>query len=216
MSASEQENALAGASNNEQEIPSLLSDYDLYLFGQGKHYQIYEKMGAHARNINGVMGTNFATWAPNALAISVIGDFNDWRRNANPMHLRHHELGVWECFVPGVQIGAQYKFAIYSRVNNYTVDKTDPYGFASELRPKTASIVTDIHQHTCYWSRSDEDQFLHDHSRRKNFIAYEGDYNGGLRFNRSFFDRIISVSTHRNGHAAKSNSCKVEFPRVQP
>src|SRR6266567_7081006 len=122
-----------------QAVPSIFSDDDLYLFGQGKEYRIYEKMGAHVRTVNNVMGTNFATWAPNALAVSVIGDFNDWRRDADPMHLRHHELGVWECCVPGVEIGAQYKFAIYSRVNNYAVDKTDPYGFASELRPKTAS-----------------------------------------------------------------------------
>jgi 1,4-alpha-glucan branching enzyme len=132
----------------ESDITSIFSDFDLYLFGQGKHYYIYEKMGAHIRTINGVTGTNFATWAPNALAVSVIGDFNDWRRDANPMHLRHRELGVWECFVPGVQAGAQYKYAIYSRYNNYTVDKTDPYGFAAELRPKTASIVADIHQYT--------------------------------------------------------------------
>src|SRR6266849_4451185 len=106
----------------ESEIPSIFSDDDLYLFGQGKEYRIYEKMGAHVRTVNGVTGTNFATWAPNALTVSVMGDFNNWRRDANPMHLRHRELGVWECFVPGVQIGAQYKFAIYSRVNNYAVD----------------------------------------------------------------------------------------------
>ena len=135
-------------STKDIEIPSIFSDDDLYLFGQGKEYRIYEKMGAHVRTVNSVTGTNFATWAPNALAVSVIGDFNHWRRDAHPMHLRHRDLGVWECFVPGVQIGVQYKFALYSRVNNYTVDKTDPYGFASELRPKTASIVTDIHQHT--------------------------------------------------------------------
>src|ERR1700730_18201761 len=139
MSASEQENALAGASNNEQDIPSLLSDYDLYLFGQGKHYQIYEKMGAHLRIFNGVTGVNFAVWAPNALSVSVIGDFNNWNRNTNLMHRRHNDLGVWECFVPGVVAGSLYKFAIYSRYNSYTVDKTDPYGFATELRPKTAS-----------------------------------------------------------------------------
>jgi 1,4-alpha-glucan branching enzyme len=147
MSASEQENALAGASNKEQDIPSLLSDYDLYLFGQGKHYQIYEKMGAHLRIFNGVTGVNFAVWAPNALSVSVIGDFNNWNRNTNLMHRRHNDLGVWECFVPGVVAGALYKFAIYSRYNSYTVDKTDPYGFATELRPKTASIVADISQH---------------------------------------------------------------------
>src|SRR5438876_1143206 len=135
-------------SMKEAEIPSIFSDDDLYLFGQGKEYRIYEKMGAHVRTVHGITDTNFATWGPKALAISVIGDFNNWRRDAHPMLLRHRELGVWECFVPGIHIGAQYKFAIYSRVNNYTVDKTDPYGFASELRPKTASIVTDIHQHT--------------------------------------------------------------------
>src|SRR5947199_1836193 len=100
------------ASMQGSESPSIFSDDDLYLFGQGKEYRIYEKMGAHVRNVKGVVGTSFATWAPNALAVSVIGDFNDWKRNVNPMHLRHHELGVWECFVPGVQIGAQYKFAI--------------------------------------------------------------------------------------------------------
>src|SRR5712692_12070187 len=101
------------ASTLAQHASSMFSDDDLYLFGQGKEYRIYEKMGAHVRTVNGVTGANFATWAPNALTVSVMGDFNNWRRDANPMHLRHRELGVWECFVPGVQIGAQYKFAIY-------------------------------------------------------------------------------------------------------
>jgi 1,4-alpha-glucan branching enzyme len=132
---------------SEQGFSSIFSDFDLYLFGQGKNYRIYEKMGAHSRTVNGVTGVNFAVWAPNALTVSVIGDFNGWNRAANPMHLRHNDLGVWECFVPGLSTGILYKFAIYSRYNNYTAEKTDPYGFACELRPKTASIVTDIHQH---------------------------------------------------------------------
>jgi 1,4-alpha-glucan branching enzyme len=131
----------------QEEIPSVFSDFDLYLFGQGKNYRIYEKMGAHVRTVNGVTGVNFAVWAPNALTISVIGDFNNWNRSATPMHLRHTDLGVWECFVPGVSVGALYKFAIYSRHNNYAADKTDPYGQAFELRPLTASIVTDIYRH---------------------------------------------------------------------
>lgn len=130
-----------------EDAPSIFSDFDLYLFGQGKDYHIYEKLGAHARTVDGVSGVNFAVWAPNALAVSVIGDFNQWNRSAAPMHLRHNDLGVWECFIAGLGVGALYKFAIYSRYNNYSVDKTDPYGFASELRPLTASIVTDIHQH---------------------------------------------------------------------
>ena len=130
-----------------QAVPSIFSDDDLYLFGQGKEYRIYEKMGAHPRTVNGVRGVNFAVWAPNAQSISVIGDFNNWNRSAHPMHRRHNDLGVWESFIPGLETGALYKYAIYSRFNNYAVDKTDPYGFAMELRPQTASIVTDIHQH---------------------------------------------------------------------
>ncbi len=135
------------ASNVAQAVPSIFSDDDLYLFGQGKEYRIYEKMGAHPRTVNGVRGVNFAVWAPNAQSISVIGDFNNWNRSAHPMHRRHNDLGVWESFIPGLETGALYKYAIYSRFNNYAVDKTDPYGFAMELRPQTASIVTDIHQH---------------------------------------------------------------------
>src|SRR6266566_2657319 len=131
----------------EQDIPSILSDFDLHLFGQGKEYRIYEKMGAHLLVVNGVTGVNFALWAPNARSVSVIGDFNGWQHGATPMHLRHQDLGVWECFVPGLTAGALYRYAITSRFNDYTVEKSDPYGFAAELRPQTASIVVDIHQH---------------------------------------------------------------------
>ncbi|GAC1432199.1 MAG: 1,4-alpha-glucan branching protein GlgB [Ktedonobacteraceae bacterium] len=134
--------------DSNQDIPSLFSDFDLYLFGQGKNYRIYEKMGAHPRVVNGVTGVNFAVWAPGAHAVAVIGDFNNWDRSAVQMHIRHNDLGVWECFVPHVHVGALYKYAIYSRYNNYSVDKTDPYGLAAQLRPQTASIVTDIHHHT--------------------------------------------------------------------
>lgn len=131
----------------EAEQESIFSDFDLYLFGQGKHYYLYEKMGAHPRILNGVVGTHFAVWAPGALAVSVIGDFNQWNRSAHHMQRRHNDLGVWECFIPGVTVGALYKFAIYSRYNNYAADKTDPYAFAYELRPNTACIVADIKRH---------------------------------------------------------------------
>ena len=130
-----------------QEVPSIFSDFDLYLFGQGKNYRVYEKLGAHPREVDGVSGVNFAVWAPNARSVSVIGNFNNWNRNEHLMYLRHNDLGVWECFIPGLGVGTVYKYAIYSRHNNYSVDKTDPYGFAAEVRPHTASIVTDIHTH---------------------------------------------------------------------
>ncbi|GLV60942.1 1,4-alpha-glucan branching enzyme GlgB [Dictyobacter sp. S3.2.2.5] len=139
----------SGTNNQSQtgEAPSIFSEFDLYLFGQGKHFRLYEKMGAHPRVVDGVEGVNFAVWAPNALAISVIGDFNSWNRSSNLMELRHLELGVWETFIPGLREGELYKYAIYSRHNNYTADKIDPYAFASELRPNTASIVQDIKHH---------------------------------------------------------------------
>ena len=146
----------------EQDIPSLFSDFDLYLFGQGKHYRIYEKMGAHFRSVNGVEGVNFAVWAPNARAVSVIGNFNFWSHGSNPMHLRHNDLGVWECFIPGLRIGELYKYAISSKFNNYMVEKADPYGFAAELRPKTASIVTDIQQH-----RWEDEKWMNDRAQRQ-------------------------------------------------
>src|SRR5579863_5863703 len=133
--------------HHDEETPSIFSDYDLYLFGQGKDYAIYEKMGAQLRIENGVVGVHFAVWAPNAISVSVIGDFNNWQRGAHLMHLRHQALGVWECFIPGLQAGTLYKYAIHSRLNQYAVEKADPYGFAAQLRPATASIVADIHQH---------------------------------------------------------------------
>lgn len=142
-------------------IPSIFSDFDLYLFGQGQDYRIYEKMGAHPRTVNGADGVHFAVWAPNALTVSVIGDFNGWNRAAHPMSLRHEELGVWESFVPELHVGDKYKYAIYSRYNNYAVDKSDPYGFAFELRPNTASIVADIHTHV--WS---DDAWIEQRGRR--------------------------------------------------
>ncbi len=128
-----------------QEVPSIFSDFDLYLFGQGTNYRVYEKFGAHLREVNGVSGVNFAVWAPNARSVSVIGDFNGWNRGEHPMRQRHNDLGVWECFIPNLGVGTIYKYAIYSYHNNYSADKTDPYGFALEVRPRTASIVTDIH-----------------------------------------------------------------------
>ncbi len=156
-----EEGTPASASQN---IPSIFSDFDLYLFGQGKHYHLYEKMGAHPRTIEGVTGVNFAVWAPNAQTVSVIGDFNNWQRGATPMHLRHIDLGVWECFVPGLGAGTVYKYAIISRFHNYMVDKTDPYGFAAELRPQNASIVADIQLH--HWQ---DDDWLQQRNQRQQF-----------------------------------------------
>jgi len=120
-----------------------LTDLDLYLFGEGTHYHSYEKMGAHPGTKNGVNGTWFRVWAPNAQNIFVTGAFNDWDRHASPMSQQGNS-GIWECFIPGVGAGALYKYFIESQWNGYCVEKADPYGFAAEIRPRTASMVWDL------------------------------------------------------------------------
>lgn len=121
----------------------IFTDYDMYLFSEGRHLYIYEKIGAHLREENGISGVNFVVWAPNAYRISVIGDFNNWDVRVHPMRL-HGTSGVWELFIPGVKEGDVYKFDIRSKFNDYRVEKTDPYGFFSEKRPRTASIVANV------------------------------------------------------------------------
>jgi 1,4-alpha-glucan branching enzyme len=121
----------------------VLTDFDLHLLGEGTHYRNYERLGAHLRTHAGFQGVHFAVWAPNAQRVSVIGNFNHWDGRRHPMGNRGGS-GTWEIFIPNLSQGEVYKFEIKSRHNGYLVQKTDPYGFASELRPKTASIVWDI------------------------------------------------------------------------
>jgi len=120
-----------------------LTDYDLYLFGQGTHVRAYEKLGAHPGEIEGHRGVHFAVWAPNAESVSVIGDYNGWDPRSNPMQPQG-QAGLWESFIPDIGTGALYKYHIASRVNGYQVDKADPYGYAAEVRPQTASRVWDL------------------------------------------------------------------------
>src|SRR6202046_4620640 len=124
-------------------FPPLLTDYDLYLSGEGTHYLKYEKQGAHVREIHGVLGVHFAVWAPNAQRVSVVGDFNFWDGRVHTMRNRGAS-GIWELFIPGLGEGALYKFEIRSRYGNVVRLKADPYGFAAELRPKSASVVCNI------------------------------------------------------------------------
>jgi 1,4-alpha-glucan branching enzyme len=128
-------------------FPYILTDYDLHLLGEGRHLYTYEKLGAHLHNVDDVAGVRFAVWAPNAQRISIVGNFNGWDSRVHPMRL-HDGSGVWELFIPGLADGEVYKFDILSKVNRYRVEKTDPYGFFSELRPRTASIVTSLDKYS--------------------------------------------------------------------
>jgi 1,4-alpha-glucan branching enzyme len=122
---------------------SLLSDDDLYLFNEGSHYKLYEKLGAHHLTVDGTKGTYFAVWAPNAREVYVIGDFNGWDRTRHRLQHRG-KSGIWEGFINGINTVSVYKYYIVSRYHNYTVEKADPFAFFSETPPKTASIVWDM------------------------------------------------------------------------
>ena len=123
-------------------FPVVISDFDLYLFGEGTHYRTYKHMGAHAMTIDGVSGVHFAVWAPNAERMSVIGEFNRWDGRHHPMESRG-DSGLWELFIPALQAGDLYKFEVKGP-DMFMAQKADPYAFSSELRPRTASMVWDL------------------------------------------------------------------------
>jgi 1,4-alpha-glucan branching enzyme len=120
---------------------SPLTDHDVYLFRQGRHFRLYEKLGAHVMSVKSVAGVHFAVWAPNARAVSVVGDFNGWRPNVHSLQARPDECGIWEGFVPGVAAGAHYKYHLTSQNGKYRVEKADPFAIRSEVPPRTASVV---------------------------------------------------------------------------
>ena len=128
-----------------------ISDYDMYLFGQGDHHKIYEKLGAHLQVKEGVKGVHFAVWAPNARNVSVIGNFNSWHGGSHQMRTLGGS-GIWELFVPDIGEGTIYKYEIKNQ-QGHIFEKADPVGFYSELRPLTASIVVDLNKHQ--WNDTD-------------------------------------------------------------
>ncbi|OLT62348.1 1,4-alpha-glucan branching enzyme [Moorena bouillonii] len=128
-----------------------LTEFDLHLFAEGNHHRIYQKLGAHPTEIDGVEGVYFAVWAPNARNVSVIGDFNDWDGRQHQM--RKGATGIWELFIPELGVGESYKYEIKNS-EGHIYEKSDPYGFQQEVRPKTASIVTnldDYQWHDHHW-----------------------------------------------------------------
>ena len=122
--------------------PYEIGELDQYLFGNGTHYELYKKMGAHLVTVDGVKGVYFAVWAPHAKSVSVIGEFNEWDLNADMMQ-RHDPMGIYTKFVPGAKEGQLYKFCIETQ-NGAKIDKADPFANYAELRPGNASRITDI------------------------------------------------------------------------
>ncbi len=145
-------------------FPAQISDYDLYLFGEGKHRHAYNVLGAHTKEVDGVKGVLFVTWAPNAERVSIIGHFNNWDGRCHPMRSRGG-CGVWELFIPGLNEGDLYKFELRNREYGTIHVKSDPYAQQFELRPSTASIVCSTSDFTWgdngWLSRRREADWLH-------------------------------------------------------
>jgi 1,4-alpha-glucan branching enzyme len=149
----------------------LLTDYDLYLHSEGRHFTSYDKLGAHLVEVDGVKGVHFALWAPNAYRVSVIGEFDGWDARVHPMR-RHVDAGIWELFIPGLDEWTLYKYDLRSQVNGYHTQKTDPYGFFDEMRPRTASIVVDLDRYA--WGDGDWiEQRAHQNPLREPMSIYE-------------------------------------------
>ena len=130
------------AKTKKQTGTGFITDVDRYLFGNGTHYEIFDKLGAHPKTYNGKKGMYFAVWAPHAQAVSLVCDRNDWVPGADPMTMLETS-GIWEVFIPKMGLGELYKFAITTS-SGKVLFKADPYAFSSEYRPGTASVTADI------------------------------------------------------------------------
>jgi 1,4-alpha-glucan branching enzyme len=140
-------------------FPRLISDFDLHIHGEGTQYESYRSMGAHLVECQGVHGVRFVVWAPNAEVVSVVGDFNDWDDRRHPMRLRTG--GVWEVFLPEVGPGTNYKYSVRAPSRGFRQQKADPYGFAMEVPPQSASIVCDLESYQ--WN---DQQWLSERARK--------------------------------------------------
>jgi len=129
--------------NSVQYDVTLLTEEDIYLFNEGNHFHLYEKLGAHVVSREGTWGTYFAVWAPDAENVCVTGDFNQWNKTSHALRPRGVS-GIWEGFIPGVGKGEKYKYHIRSKYQGYEVDKADPFALYSEIPPQTASVIWDL------------------------------------------------------------------------
>ena len=176
-----------------------ISEADAYLFGQGTHYDIYKKLGAHPSQKNGEKGYFFGVWAPNAAQVYVIGDFNEWKEESNPMVRMEESDGIWTAFIPGVQEGSLYKFLILTPEGR-TIYKADPFANYAEFRPGTASRTTDLS--TFRWT---DQKWLEDRSRKNlyeepmavyechigSWMKHPSHPDGGFYTYREFGDRLL-------------------------
>ncbi len=188
---------------------SLLSDLDIYLFKQGNHYNLYQKMGSHPITEPKNKGTYFSLWAPNAEYISIIGDFNRWDPQTHPMRKRQDESGLWEAFIPELPTGTLYKYHIQSRYNNYRADKGDPFCYVFENSTDLASIVWNLD-----YTWQDEDWMKK--RKDKNSLSvpisiYEVHLGSWMRTQENHFLNYREIAPYLIDYVLKTGFTHVEF-----
>ncbi|MEZ4874732.1 MAG: 1,4-alpha-glucan branching protein GlgB [Flavobacteriaceae bacterium] len=189
---------------------SLFTEFDINLFKAGKHFRLYEKLGAHLTEVNGEKGVYFAVWAPSAKAVSVVGDFNYWIEGEHPLFVRWDGSGIWEGFIPNIEKGTKYKYKIHSHHNDIKTEKADPFARKCEHPPNTASIVWNTHytwkDQAWMESRKESNQL------NKPFSVYEvhlGSWMYNSKENRPL--SYIELAKELTAYVKKMNFTHVEF-----
>lgn len=191
---------------------SRLSEMDIYLFKQGTHTKLYNKMGSHAMDHQGSSGVYFAVWAPNAAYVSVRGDFNNYSTDSHPLKLREDESGIWEGFIVGVEQGLTYKYHIVSKFHNIVHDKSDPFGFYAEEPPKSASRVWSIDDYS--WDDTSWMQSRHQHNAHDAPISVYEVHLGSWRRHVEEGDRYLTyreLAVELVAYLKEMNYTHVEF-----
>ncbi|MEZ4779235.1 MAG: 1,4-alpha-glucan branching protein GlgB [Flavobacteriaceae bacterium] len=189
---------------------SFFSEFDIQLFKAGKHFRLYEKLGAHLTTVDGQKGVYFAVWAPSAKAVSVVGDFNYWIEGEHPLHVRWDGSGIWEGFIPNIEKGTKYKYKIHSHHGDIKTEKADPFARRCEHPPNTASIIWDTNY-------SWKDQKWMETRKKTNqlnqpFSVYEvhlGSWMRNIKEDRPL--TYIELSKELTAYVKKMNFTHVEF-----
>jgi 1,4-alpha-glucan branching enzyme len=188
---------------------SLFTDFDIDLFKAGKHYRLYEKLGAHLIEVNGVKGVYFAVWAPTANSVSVVGDFNYWVQGEHQLQVRWDSSGIWEGFIPDISKGALYKYKIQSNSNGVTTEKADPFALYCEKPPHTASVVWDLDHK---WNDENWMQNRHNHNDlNKPYSVYEVHLGSWKRADHNRFLSYLELADDLVAYVKETGFTHVEF-----
>ncbi len=188
----------------------VLGDMDLYLFGEGQHWEIYKKLGAHLITHQGVQGVSFAVWAPNASRVSVVGSFNNWDGRRHLMRPRGSS-GIWEIFIPGLHEWDIYKYELLDKDGHLLPLKADPYGFVSEMRPKTGSLVYDIASYTWHDEKWMKERAQNTNHREQPISIYEVHLGSWRRGENNRFQTYLEMAKELPEYLKEMGFTHVEF-----